>query len=121
MNKQEYRAALRRYMLGGVGALGWTLVAYGLVASRVVYDFSLLATYVLVAALLQLVVQLVCFVHLPSEATPKWRQMSFFFTVLMVVVIIIGSIWIMLNLNYNMGMSGQDMDKYMMHQNKIGF
>jgi len=39
----------------------------------------------------------------------------------MMLVIVIGSLWIMQNLDYRMGMSGEAMNEYMKEQNKKGF
>lgn len=121
MNDRKYRLAIKRYIVGGIGALGWTLVTYGLAVSGLVQDKPQLIFYILVAAMLQLIVQIFYFLHISDESKPRWRQTSFLFTLLMVLVIVIGSIWIMINMNYNMGMSGEDMNTYMIEQNKKGF
>ena len=53
-------------------------------------------------ALLQAVVQLLFFLHLGLESKPHWNTISFFFMVLVAVILIGGSLWIVQNLNYNM-------------------
>jgi cytochrome o ubiquinol oxidase subunit IV len=49
----------------------------------------------------QVVIQLVFFLYLGMESKPHWNSITFFFTVLVTIVVIGGSLWIMDNLNYN--------------------
>lgn len=50
----------------------------------------------------QLVVQLLSFFALHKEAKPHWNRTFFFFTFLIVAIIVLGTIWIMANLDYRM-------------------
>ena len=47
-------------------------------------------------------VQLFLFLHLGLENKPHWNLITFLFMLLILVVIVLGSLWIMYNLNYNM-------------------
>lgn len=47
-------------------------------------------------------IQLFFFLHLGLENKPHWNLITFLFTLLILVVIVLGSLWIMYNLNYNM-------------------
>lgn len=49
----------------------------------------------------QALIQLVFFLHLGLESKPHWNSITFLFTVLVIIIIIGGSLWIMNNLNYN--------------------
>jgi cytochrome o ubiquinol oxidase operon protein cyoD len=53
-------------------------------------------------ALVQALIQLVFFMHLGIESKPRWNLITFLFTVLVLVIIVGGSIWIMENLDYNL-------------------
>lgn len=55
-------------------------------------------------AALQAVVQLLFFFNLKTEKAPHWYWIMFLFTILIMVVVVGGSLWIMSNLNYNMMM-----------------
>lgn len=109
-----------KYVSGFVGALAVTVVAFALVMSRVLTGGWLIAVLVMFA-LVQLWVQLTFFLHLGSEAKPRWQLTAFLFTAVMVLVIVIGSLWIMYHLNYNMSMTPQQMDTYMKARAKEGF
>jgi cytochrome o ubiquinol oxidase operon protein cyoD len=51
---------------------------------------------------LQTIIQLIFFLHLGTESRPQWLSISFIFTVLVIVIVIGGSLWIINNLNYNL-------------------
>ncbi|HEY2810592.1 MAG TPA: cytochrome o ubiquinol oxidase subunit IV [Rhabdochlamydiaceae bacterium] len=55
-----------------------------------------------VLGLVQALIQLVFFLHLGVESKPHWNSITFLFTVLVVIIIVGGSLWIMNNLNYNL-------------------
>ena len=53
-------------------------------------------------AALQIVVHLVFFLHLNRRAEQHWYRVALVFTVLVVAVVIVGSLWIMTHLDHNM-------------------
>jgi cytochrome o ubiquinol oxidase operon protein cyoD len=52
--------------------------------------------------LIQAIVQIVFFLHVGQEAKPRWETLIFFFTILILMIIAIGSVWIMNDLNNRM-------------------
>lgn len=109
-----------RYVIGFLGALTLTCLAF-LIATGNFGDSWLVALVILSLALVQAVVQVYYFLHLGEETKPRWKTVSFLFSLLIMLIIVIGSLWVMFNLNYNMGMTPEQMDKYMIEQNKKGF
>lgn len=116
----DYRKETIRYIVGAVVAAVLTYMVY-MVAVEQRLEAVWLAVVALGLAMVQLLVQMVSFLHLGNETKPRWKAQSFVFAFLMATVIVVGSIWIMANLDYNMGMSPQQMDEYMIKQNKKGF
>jgi cytochrome o ubiquinol oxidase subunit IV len=57
---------------------------------------------VFILALLQSSMQSICFLNILSEKGPRWNLVVFASTLSIIVIIIVGSIWIMNHLNYNM-------------------
>ena len=55
-----------------------------------------------VSAVMQLLIQLIFFLHLNSESKPRWNLTVFLFIILIVGILVIGTLWIMYNLDYNM-------------------
>lgn len=116
-----YERATMRYIVGALLAGATTMVVYFAAVNHWFASASELALFALALAAVQLVIQLISFLHLNSEAKPRWQLHSFWFIFVMAAIIVVGSIWIMANLDYNMGMSPQQMEEYMMKQNKKGF
>lgn len=95
------------YIYGFVLSLQFTLLAYVIATLRggdgeLVFAASVIAPMLGILAAGQFVVQLIYFLHLGAEQHPRWKQLVFWFMILIVFIIVVGSIWIMNNLNYNM-------------------
>ncbi len=101
----------RSYVIGFVLSVVTTLVAYFLVVTGSLPAWS--AVYVVMAiAVVQLIVQVMYFLHIGRGS--KWKLRTFIFTLIVVIIIVAGSVWIMENLNYNMmDMSPHEQQKYM--------
>lgn len=57
---------------------------------------------VMIFAVLQLIVQTVCFLRLNMKKDGLENSLSFIFVLFVALVIILGSMWIMWHMNYNM-------------------
>ncbi|MEO5950043.1 MAG: cytochrome o ubiquinol oxidase subunit IV [Candidatus Saccharimonadales bacterium] len=106
---------------GFVLSVSLTLCAYFVAVGNI--KDSVTATVVLVIlALVQLMVQLVFFLHFGHEKRPRWNMLAFCFMGIMLFVVVAGSIWIMYNLNYNMmTMTPDQKNTYMQTQSNKGF
>ena len=111
------QGTLRSYIIGFVLSLIFTLGAYGSVVSfqsgSTIFTQELVVAIVLCFALLQLLVQLIFFLHLGKESNPKWNLGIFISTIAIVLIVVIGSIWIMTHLNYNM--MPEHMEEFLIH------
>lgn len=106
---------------GFVLAVCLTLAAYFVVANHWLYGVWAVVA-VVALAIVQLLVQLIFFLHLGREGKPRWNLAAFFFMLIFLFIIIAGSLWIMYNLNYNMTrMTPGQMDTYMKQQSNAGF
>lgn len=120
MSHESFREQVTRYVIGGLVALALTSIAFWLISEGAVGGLAA-AVVILLMACVQVIVQLYFFLHLADDRRPSWRQYSLVFTVLILLIIVVGSLWIMWNLNYNMGMTPEQMNEYMIEQNKVGF
>lgn len=117
MSKPEsMKLAISRYLIGFSSSVVLTLAAFGVVmlhqANNHGWPQHELAMSVIVGlAIVQLVVQLICFLHLNRETRPRWNLIVFLFMILTLVIVVFGSLWIMYNLNYNM--HPQEMEEYL--------
>ncbi len=90
----------KSYTIGFIYSVVLTAIAFGLVAGQL-FSNTVTAVVILVLALLQLLVQLIFFLHLGRESGQKWNVIVFVFMLNIVVILVVGSLWIMYNLNYN--------------------
>jgi cytochrome o ubiquinol oxidase operon protein cyoD len=75
-----------------------------------------------VLALTQMVVQLMFFLHLGDETSPRYKTISFSFMGGIMFIVVAGSLWIMANLDANMmHMTPKEKSDYMMTQHDKGF
>lgn len=114
MSKQRAAdVSLRSYVIGFGLSLVLTLTSYLLVAHHTLARQGLIvATAVL--ALTQFFVQMIYFLHLGAEAKPRWKLLVFGFMTVVVLILVIGSLWIMTNLNYRM--TPDQINQYMKSQ-----
>jgi cytochrome o ubiquinol oxidase subunit IV len=87
--------------IGFVMSVLLTVAAYRITVDHELSD-SLLVLTIIGFAFLQAIIQLVFFLHLGLESKPHWGLITFLFTVLVIVIVIGGSLWIMGNLNYDL-------------------
>ncbi|WP_204337653.1 cytochrome o ubiquinol oxidase subunit IV, partial [Klebsiella pneumoniae] len=69
---------------------------------------QIVSAVVIVCAVVQIVVHMVCFLHMDAKSEGGWTLMALIFTVIIVVITLAGSLWVMYHLNVNM-MPGHDM------------
>ncbi len=99
----------RAYIVGFVLSLLTTIMAYFFVVSHI-WPMQVTIYLVMTIAVLQLVVQMVFFLHIGNGS--RWKLVTFIFTLLVVGILVVGTIWVMNHLNYNM----MDMNPQQMHQ-----
>ncbi len=92
---------LGAYVTGLMLCLVLTLMAFALVYSHQLNTLMLDATLAALA-IIQLVVQCVCFLRLNLSKEGQWNVLPFLFALLIIAILAGGSLWIMANLNYFM-------------------
>ncbi len=108
------------YVTGFILSLALTLMAYYVAVYHPTHSLALLILVVL--AITQLAVQLLYFLHLGEEVGPKLKQLSFWFMATSLIIIVVGSVWIMSNLNERMmHFSPQEKTEYMLREYDKGF
>lgn len=120
MNEQTFKKRVKNYLFGGAIALTLTATAFVVVGLHVVSTTTAILL-ILCLAIAQAVAQMYLFLHIGEEKKPRWRNFSMLFVLMMSVILVAGSIWVMISMNYNMGMSPEQMEQYMLEQNKKGF
>ena len=114
MPPEKTKGLLGSYVIGFVLSIALTLLAYFGVTEGW-FDGGTPMVALLVLAVAQLVVQLFFFLHVGRETRPRWKLMMLYLTILTVLIVVIGSLWIMYNLNYRM--TPQMVEEYIESQN----
>jgi cytochrome o ubiquinol oxidase subunit IV len=92
---------LKTYLIGFVLCIVLTLIPFQAVASHSLSHAAIYAV-LFVSAILQLFVQVICFLRLNMTKDGLENTLSFIFIAIVVFILIGGSMWIMWHLNYNM-------------------
>ena len=93
--------AFRSYTTGFVLSLLCTVAPYYMVTRQVFAEYSLVIAAVFFGVV-QLIVQVIFFLHLHPKSRPHWNVIVFVYTLVIVSFLVVGSLWIMHNLNMNM-------------------
>lgn len=96
--KKEWHGSLKDYAIGFSASLLLTLVSFSLVITRVISGSTLVYT-ITGLALVQAIFQLLFFLHVGQEDKPRWETVVFWFMVLVLLIVAVGSLWIMHDLN----------------------
>jgi cytochrome o ubiquinol oxidase operon protein cyoD len=90
----------RTYVAGYILSIILTLTAFKVVDDDLLKGWGFTLTLV-AFAVVQLFVQLLFFLHLDKERKPRLNLMAFAFMAMVLLIIVLGSLWIMDNLNYH--------------------
>ncbi len=96
--KKEWHGTLRAYLTGFIACVILTSLSFYLVVGEVLSG-QLLYHTLTALAVAQAVVQLRLFLHVGQEPKPRWESIIFCVMVFMLLVIAIGTLWIMHDLN----------------------
>lgn len=123
IGKQEGRSPLWIYSIGFILSLILTLTVYFVTVASSHGSAGLsgtrLTAFILVFAAVQLLTQLVCFLHVRLDFRSRWNLLALGFAATVLLILVIGSIWIMNNLNYNMISSPKQVTNYMNSQGDL--
>jgi cytochrome o ubiquinol oxidase subunit IV len=101
IHEEESHGSLGSYLAGFVLAVVLTAASFWLVLhggfSR---ETALLGLAVLAAV--QIVVHLVFFLHMNTSSGQRWNVVAFAYTVLTVLIVIVGTLWVMHNVTMQM-------------------
>jgi cytochrome o ubiquinol oxidase operon protein cyoD len=101
-NQESGKKLITSYVTGFVLSVVLAVLAYHLVRIQAVSGEALYFVLA-VLGLLQVLVQGIFFIRLNAKTQDdKWNLITFIFTIIVIMIVVIGSLWIMYNLNYFM-------------------
>jgi cytochrome o ubiquinol oxidase operon protein cyoD len=102
-------ATRKGYLIGFLLSVVLTAIPFWLVMSGALHNPTATAFVILAFAAVQMVVHMIFFLHLSPHSEHGWTLVALVFTLVVVAITLIGSIWVMYHMNANMmpGMSGE--------------
>ncbi len=97
------RHGLRSYLIGFVLAVILTAIPFYLVYTHALPP-SRIMVVIAIAAVLQILVHLHFFLHINFTTTPKENLLALAFTAVLLLLMVGGSFWIMIDLHYRMAL-----------------
>jgi cytochrome o ubiquinol oxidase operon protein cyoD len=87
-----------------------TAIPFYLVMSGTIESKQITSLVIMAFAVAQIIVHMICFLHMSAKSENGWTLMALLFTIVIVGITLSGSMWVMYHLNTNM-MAGHDMSQ----------
>lgn len=121
MSSDTFERQVAHYLIGFGCSIALSIVSFFVVLSGGLGSMMITMAFILFLAGVQVYIQAKYFLHVSFSAAAFSRSSMLIYTILMMLIVVLGSVWIMKNLDYRMGMSSESMTEYMKAQNKKGF
>jgi cytochrome o ubiquinol oxidase operon protein cyoD len=102
--------SMRDYVTGFILSVILTAIPFWLVMARPL-EAGVTAALIVAFAVVQVIVHMVYFLHMSPKSDDGWTLTSLIFTVIVVVIMLAGSMWVMHHLNTNMMPTSHDMSQ----------
>ncbi|HEU5435864.1 MAG TPA: cytochrome o ubiquinol oxidase subunit IV, partial [Telluria sp.] len=93
-------STLRGYATGFVLAVILTAIPFWLVMGKVFSNSGTAGFVLLGLAAVQVVVHMIYFLHMDGKAEGGWSMLAMLFTIMVVVIMMAGSLWVMYHMNH---------------------
>jgi cytochrome o ubiquinol oxidase subunit IV len=94
--------SLKSYLIGFALSIILTVIPFAVVMAGGLPSKHLTIALVLGAAMVQILVHMIYFLHMKSSSEEGWTMISLLFTVVLLVIMLSGSVWVMYHMNANM-------------------
>ena len=95
-------STLKGYVTGFILAVVLTAIPFWLVMGNVIESPRTTAIVILAFAAVQIVVHMIYFLHMNTRSEGGWSLLALIFTLVLLVIMLAGSLWVMYHLNTNM-------------------
>ncbi|MGP1928239.1 MAG: cytochrome o ubiquinol oxidase subunit IV [Arsenophonus sp. NC-WZS1-MAG3] len=100
-NSGASHGSMKTYLIGFILSVILTVIPFWMVINSTI-SHDIILWIVISTAITQILVHLICFLHMNTSSDKRWNLVAFLFTILIIAIIVIGSLWIMYNLSINM-------------------
>ncbi|MBV6322073.1 cytochrome o ubiquinol oxidase subunit IV [Duganella violaceipulchra] len=94
--------SLKDYAIGFILSVILTAIPFWLVMHKAFDKSSTTAAVILGFAAVQVIVHMVYFLHMNGKIEGGWSLLATLFTLVLLVIVLAGSIWVMYHMNVNM-------------------
>lgn len=98
----ESHGSVKSYLIGFVLAAVLTIIPFWVVMIGGLSSGLATGAVIVVAGILQLLVHLVFFLHLDRSSAARWNVNAGLFTLVVIGIIVVGTLWVMWNMNHHM-------------------
>ncbi|AGC03522.1 cytochrome o ubiquinol oxidase protein CyoD [Candidatus Blochmanniella chromaiodes str. 640] len=91
----------KSYLIGFVLSLVLTIVPFFMVTYDTI-NKKILINIIVFCSIMQIIVHLIFFLHLGNVSNQAWNLISLIFTIFIVFILVLGSVWIMTHLHHNL-------------------
>ncbi|TRD22401.1 cytochrome o ubiquinol oxidase subunit IV [Palleronia caenipelagi] len=107
LGAQMPHGSKKSYVTGFVLSVILTVIPFGVVMAGGFASAQMTGILVLACAVVQMVVHIIYFLHMSPKAQQGWVLSAMAFTIIVLVIAVVGTIWVMLNMDSYM-MPGMD-------------
>ena len=98
----DAHGSYRSYLIGFALSVVLTVIPFWIVLGEVEIHLWLALTIIFGLGAIQIIVHVIYFLHVTVKAEAGWQVMSLVFTGILLLIVLVGSIWVMTHLNNNM-------------------
>ncbi|HSW15521.1 MAG TPA: cytochrome o ubiquinol oxidase subunit IV [Solimonas sp.] len=98
----EAHGSFREYLTGFLLSVVLTAIPFWLVMGDVLASKQATVLVILGFAVVQILVHMICFLHMNTRSEGGWNMLALIFTLVLVVITLAGSLWVMYHMNENM-------------------
>ncbi len=93
--------SMRDYVIGFAASVVLTAIPFWLVMERPLSG-PITGVIIMALAAVQMIVHMIYFLHMKGKTEGGWSLTALIFTIILVVIMMSGSLWVMTHLNHNM-------------------
>lgn len=103
--------SFKSYVTGFILSVVLTAIPFWLVMGDVLDSKVATVAAIMIIGAIQIVVHMIYFLHMNTKSEGGWTMMALIFTVIIVAIALVGSLWVMHHLNTNMMVMSPEMMK----------
>lgn len=99
---EHSHGSYKSYLIGFILSVILTAIPFWLVMADVVSDKAVLILAIMGLGVVQIFVHMIYFLHMNGKSEGGWTLMALLFTVILVLITLVGSLWVLFHLNTNL-------------------